>query len=64
MKNLIQINLKPIFHLATLFVRREAKTKIPQREWLKLVSEKIRHEQVRTVPMFFLFTRTIAPSEN
>ena len=29
--------VKPIFHLATLFARREAKTRIQQRDWLKLV---------------------------
>ena len=33
--------LKPIFHLATLFARREAKTRIRQRDWLKLAGEKI-----------------------
>ena len=35
---------KPIFHLATLFARREAKARIRQRDWLKLVSEEIRRE--------------------
>ena len=44
--------LKPIFHFATLFARREAKTCIRQRDWLKLAGEKIRHEQVGTVPTF------------
>ena len=44
--------LKPIFHLATLFARREAKTRIRQRDWLKLAGEKIRREQVGTVPTF------------
>ena len=34
-----QVQLKPIFHLATLFARREAKTKIRQRDWLKLAGE-------------------------
>ena len=43
---------KPIFHLATLFVRREAKTRIWQRDWLELPGEKIRREQVGTVPTF------------
>ena len=31
--------LKPIFHLATLFARREAKTRIRQRDWLKLADD-------------------------
>ena len=44
--------LKPIFHLATLFARREAKTRIRQRDWLKLAGEKIRREQVGTAPTF------------
>ena len=33
----------------TLFARREAKTRIRQGDWLTLVGEKIRHEQVGTV---------------
>ena len=44
--------VKPIFHLATLFARREAKTRIRQRDWLKLAGEKIRCEQVGSVPTF------------
>ena len=44
--------LKPIFHLATLFARREAKTRIWQRDWLKLAGEEIRCKQVGTVPTF------------
>ena len=44
---------KAFFPLATLFARRKVKTKIRQRDWLKLVGEKIRHEQVETVPTFF-----------
>ena len=44
--------LKPIFPLATLFARREAKTGIRQRDWLKLAGEKIRREQVGSVPTF------------
>ena len=44
------MSLKLIFRLATLFVRREAKTRIRQRDWLKLAGEKIRREQVRSVP--------------
>ena len=45
-------SIKPIFHLATLFARREAKTRIQQRDLLKLAGEKIRREQVGTVPTF------------
>ena len=45
--------VKPVFHLANLFARREAKTRIRQRDWLTLVGEKIRREQVGTVPTFF-----------
>ena len=44
--------LKPVFHLATLFARREANTRIRHRDWLKLAGEKIRREQVGTVPTF------------
>ena len=55
--------IKPIFHLATSFARREAKTRIRQRDWLKLTGEKIRREQVRTVLLtFFLFARTNSSS--
>ena len=43
---LFNIFLKSIFHLATLFARREAKARIRQREWLKLAGEKIRRENV------------------
>ena len=56
------IGFKPVFHLANLFARREAKTRIRQRDWLTLVGEKIRREQVGTVPTFFLFARTNSPS--
>ena len=45
--------LKPVFHLATFFARREAETRIRQRDWLTLASEKIRREQVGTIPTFF-----------
>ena len=45
-------NLKPVFHLATLFARREEKTRIRHRHWLKLAGEKIRRKQVATVPTF------------
>ena len=44
--------IKPIFHLANLFARREAKTRIRQRGWLKFAGEKIRCEQVGSVPTF------------
>ena len=37
---------------ANLFARREAKTRIRQRDWLKLAGEKIRREQVGSVPTF------------
>ena len=43
---------KRVFHLATLLARREAKTRIGHRDWLKLAGEKIRREQVGTVPTF------------
>ena len=46
------ITFKPVFNLATLFARREAKIRIRQRDWLKLAGEKIRREQVGTVPTF------------
>ena len=52
----VLISLKPVFHLATLFARREAKTRIWHRDWLKLAGEKICREQVGTVPTF-LFVR-------
>ena len=48
----LRLVLKPIFHLATLFARREAKTRVRQHDWLKLAGEKIRREQVGTVPTF------------
>ena len=35
-----------------MFARREAKTRIRERDWLKLASEKIRREQVGTVSAF------------
>ena len=44
--------IQPIFHLATLFARGEAKTRIRKRDWLKLAGEKIRREQVGSVPTF------------
>ena len=42
-----------VFHLVTSYVGREAKTRIQQRDCLKLISEKIRREQVGTIPTFF-----------
>ena len=45
-------DIKPIFHLATLFARCEAKTRIRKRDWLKLTGEKICREQVGSVPSF------------
>ena len=38
--------------MATLFAQREAKTRMRQRDWLKLVGEKIPREQVGSVPTF------------
>ena len=38
--------------MATLFARREAKTRIRQSDWLKLAGEKIRREQVGSIPTF------------
>ena len=46
------VKIKPVFHQANLFARREAKTRIRQRDWLKLAGEKIRREQVGSVPTF------------
>ena len=48
----METDLKPIFHLATFFARREAKTRIGQRDWLKFARAKIRREQVGSVPNF------------
>ena len=45
--------VKPVFHSANFFARREAKTRIRQRDWLTLVGEKIRREKVGTVPTYF-----------
>ena len=53
-------NVTPVFHLATLFARCEAKTRIRHRDWLKLVGEKIRQEQ-ETAPTF-LSVRATSPS--
>ena len=64
MTNTLRYSLssKPVFHLAALFARREAKTRIRHRDWLKLAGEKIRREQVGTVPTFCLFARTKSSS--
>ena len=52
---------KAYFHLATLFARREAKTRIRHRDWLKLAGKNIRREQIGNVPIFCLFARTKSP---
>ena len=49
---LVENSLKPIFHLATLFARCEAKTRVWHRDWFKSAGEEIRCEQVGTVPTF------------
>ena len=54
--------VKPIFHLTTLFARREAKTRIRQRDWLKLAGEKIRRQKnsprtSRNRSYFFVYSR-------
>ena len=41
----------------TLFARREAKTRIRQRDWLKLAGEKIPREQVGAFLLFCLFAQ-------
>ena len=51
------ISVKPIFNLATLFARSKAKTRIRQRDWLKLASEKIRRKKVGSVPPSFVCSR-------
>ena len=48
----LSMEIKPIFNLATCFVRHEAKTRVDQRDWLKLAREKIRREQVGSAPTF------------
>ena len=50
------MDLMDILNLATSFARREAKTRIGHRDWLKLAGEKIRREQVGTV-LSILFAR-------
>ena len=40
--------------MTTLFALREEKTRIRQRDWLKLAGEKIRREQVGSVPTFLV----------
>ena len=44
--------------------RREAKTRIRQRDWLKLPGEKIRREQVGSVPTFLCSREQIRQVEN
>ena len=63
-RRLLRRIVKPVFHLANLFARREAKTRIRQRDWLTLVGEKIRREQVGTVPTFFCSREQIRQVEN
>ena len=48
----LYMEIKPIFHLANCFARHDAKTRVEQRDWLKLAREKIRREQVGSVPTF------------
>ena len=60
----MESGLNPIFHLATLFARREGKTRIRQRDWLKLAGEKIRREQVGSVPTFLRSREQIRQVEN
>ena len=43
---------KAYFPLGDLFARRGAKTRIRQRDWLKLAGEKIRRKQVGTALTF------------
>ena len=50
MKALLSLH---VFHLANLLARLEAKRRILKRDWLTLVGEKIRREQVVSVPTFF-----------
>ena len=47
-----ETGVKFIFHLATLFARREAKTRIRHRDWLKLAGEKFATDKFGTVPTF------------
>ena len=47
-----------------MFARRKARTRIRQRDWLKLVGEIIHREQVGTVPPFFCLRKQIRRVEN
>ena len=58
------MRVKPIFHLATLFALREAKTRVRQRDWLKLAGEKIRREQVEAFLLFVCSREQIRQVEN
>ena len=51
----------PVFYQANLIARREAKTRIQKRDWLKEVGEENGREQVGTVH-FFLFALPNSPS--
>ena len=55
--NVRSLCLKPIFHLATLFARREAKTRIRQRDWLKLAGEKNSPRTSRNRSYLFVCSR-------
>ena len=46
--------IKPVFHLATLFARRETKTRIRHRDWLKLAGKKKSLRTSRNCPYFFV----------
>ena len=48
----------------TLLARREAKTRVRQRDWLKLAGEEIRREQVGSVPAFLFSREQIRQVEN
>ena len=54
--------VKPVLHLATLFARREAKTRIWHRDWLKLAGEKIPPRTLELFLLFCLFAQTKSPS--
>ena len=56
--DLHRVLFNPVFHVA----RREAKTRIRHRDWLKLAGEKIRCKQVGTVPTFLSVCVTKSPS--
>ena len=55
-------SLKPIFHLATLFTRCEAKTRIRHSDWSKLVGKKVTENKWESFLLSSLFVRTNSPS--